>query len=340
MNPKTILITGGSGFIGHHVVEHVLKNTNWNIVLLERLNFSGNLNRIWNIDVFTRESHRVRYVGHDLRFEVNDQVAELIGRPDYILHMAASSHVDRSISDPRSFVLDNVLGTCNVLEFARRRQSGLERFIYFSTDEVFGPAPEGTEYKEYDRYNSGNPYAATKAGGEELAVAYANTYKLPVLITHTMNVFGERQHPEKFIPLVISRIFSDRKIQIHSNKEKTKAGSRFWIHGRNVAAALEFILARTAPLIDKMNIVGEREVDNLDMALTIHRIMRELGVAGVKEELNYELVDFHSSRPGHDLRYALDGTKLRELGFELPKSFEESLRSTIAWTLKHPEWLS
>lgn len=334
---KRILITGGSGFIGHHIIEHLLKNTDWDIVTLDRLSLSGNWNRLTSLEVWPEHGHRVYPLVHDLRYEINPWVAAEIGQVDYIFHLSASTHVDRSIADPMSFVLDNVVATTNLLEFAKEQKS-LESFLYFSTDEVFGPAPEGVAYKEWDRYCSGNPYAAAKAGGEEMAVAYANTYGMPILITHTMNVFGERQHPEKFIPLVIKKVLADEVVTIHANKERNKAGSRFWIHGRNVAAALLFILENAKlssehphPHCDKFNIVGEKEVDNLEMAQTIARILGK--------ELKYEMVDFHSSRPGHDLRYALDGTKLKEMGWDLPVDFEHSLARTIEWTIKNDKWL-
>ena len=160
---------------------------------------------------------RLKIVFHDLKSEINPWINKEIGKVDIILHLAAGSHVDRSIDYPMEFVLDNVVGTANILEYARFQndKNGLERFVYFSTDEVFGPAPKGIDYKENDRYNSTNPYSATKAGGEELAVAYNNTYNLPVYITHTMNVFGERQHPEKFIPMCIKKIRDEETITIH-----------------------------------------------------------------------------------------------------------------------------
>lgn len=335
---KRVLLTGGSGFIGHHIIEHILKKTNWEIVSMDRLGVSGNYNRLTDLDCWDGEYGRVSFVHHDLRSPVNAQVASRIGKIDYILHLAASTHVDRSIEDPMAFVLDNVVATTNLLEFARK-QEGLGAFLYFSTDEVFGPAAEGVKYAEWARYNSGNPYAAAKAGGEEMALAYANTYRIPVLITHTMNVFGERQHPEKFIPLVIKKILAGESITIHSNKEKTKAGSRFWIHGRNVASALLFLLERhesgeialNPHNAEKFNIVGEKEVDNLSMAQFIADVLGQ--------ELKYEMVDFHSSRPGHDLRYALDGSKMKALGWDLPVDFEDSLRRTIEWTIKNPKWL-
>lgn len=198
---KRVLITGGAGFIAHHLIHYVILNTNWYIVSLDRLDYSGNLNRLDNVlsKLSPEQKSRIKVVFHDLKSEINPWIKKELGPIDIILHLAAGSHVDRSIDFPMEFVLDNVVGTANILDYARsvNDSKGLERFIYFSTDEIFGPAPHGIDYKENDRYNSTNPYSATKAGGEELAVAYENTYGLPVYITHTMNVFGERQHPEQ-----------------------------------------------------------------------------------------------------------------------------------------------
>ena len=233
---KKVLVTGGAGFIAHHIIAHIIKNTNWQIVTVDRLDISGNLNRLNEIlEQFTaNEKKRLKIVFHDLKAEINSQIDSAIGKPDIILHLAAASHVDRSISYPMEFVQDNVVGTVNLLDFARKLKN-LEKFVYFSTDEIFGNAPEGVSYGEYDRYNSTNPYSASKASAEEFCVAYENTYKLPIYITHTMNVFGERQHPEKFIPMTIQRVRDQQKVLIHANKEKTLAGSRHYIHAQDVA---------------------------------------------------------------------------------------------------------
>jgi dTDP-glucose 4,6-dehydratase len=327
---KTILISGGCGFIGSHVIEGILKETDWNIVVLDRLDISGSLERLRDIEIWEKQKHRVKFLWWDLKAPINQLLSNQIGKVDYIWHLAASSHVDRSIEDPLSFVMDNVVGTCNLLNFARTVEN-LQLFIYFSTDEVFGPAPEGTAYKEWDRYRSGNPYAASKAGGEELAIAFENTYKLPIIVTHTMNVFGERQHPEKFIPMAIRNILAGETLTIHANKDKTKAGTRFYIHARNVCKALLFLTQNSSSSGNKYNIVGEREVDNLQLAQMIAKI--------IGKPLKYEMVDFHSSRPGHDLRYALDGTKLKSLGFQYPKNFEQSLSKSVQWYLKRQDWL-
>ncbi len=338
---KTALITGGAGFIAHHLIARILNETDWNIVTLDRLDYSGNLNRLNDILEFQctpEQRKRVRVVWHDLKAELNPLVRKEIGKVDYVLHLAAGSHVDRSIDYPMEFVMDNVVGTCNILDFARSLDN-LERFLYFSTDEVFGPAPDGIKYKEEDRYNSTNPYSASKAGGEELAVAYENTYKLPVYVTHTMNVFGERQHPEKYIPMCIRRARDGDVITVHSDKTKTVAGSRHYIHADDVSSAVLFLLnykGTFAPTwgnakCPKFNIVGSEELNNLELAQII--------ADAQGKELKYEMVDFHSSRPGHDLRYALDGSKMKELGWIPAKSVRDRIAQVTNWTLQNERWL-
>lgn len=339
---KTVLVTGGAGFIAHHVIENLLKNTDWNIVSLDRLDFSGNLNRLADVmqdfDVETRK--RVKVVFHDLRAELNPMISRELGDINYVLHLAAGSHVDRAIEFPMEFVLDNVVGTCNILNYARTLPN-LERFIYFSTDEIFGTAPIGVNYAERDRYNSTNPYSATKAGGEELAVAFENTYKMPIYITHTMNVFGERQHPEKYIPMCIRKVNDGDVITVHSDATKTIAGSRHYIHAADVADAMLFLLnldpAKVAEpdygdaKCPKFNLVGKEEIDNLSLAKIIAEAQGK--------ELKYDMVDFHSSRPGHDLRYALSGDYMRSLGWEPKYSLSQRINEVVEWTLANERWL-
>lgn len=332
-----ILVTGGAGFIAHHLIDELLINTDAEIVSLDRLDYSGNLNRLHDVLKDRPTRSRVKVVHHDLKAEINPHVAAHIGKVDMILHLAAGSHVDRSIDFPMEFALDNTIGTVNILQFARTQD--LERFVYFSTDEVFGPAPAGVKYKERDRYNSTNPYSASKAAGEEFAVAFENTYGLPIYITHTMNVFGERQSPEKFIPMCIRRVRDGDKITIHADPTKTQAGSRHYIHARDVAGALMFLLSHDIKLppdyggakCPKFNIVGAEEWDNLKLANTIAEIQGQ--------SLNYEMVDFHSSRPGHDLRYALDGSLMEELGWRPKFDVRERLEQTVRWSLQNKEWL-
>ena len=339
---KKVLITGGAGFIAHHMIAHLMKNTDWKIVTLDRLDISGNLNRLHEIleQFSSTEKKRLKIVFHDLKAEINSQIETEIGKPDIILHLAAASHVDRSIVYPMEFVQDNVVGTVNLLNFAKKNKD-LEKFVYFSTDEIFGNAPQGVSYKEYDRYNSTNPYSASKAAAEEFCVAYENTYKMPIFITHTMNVFGERQHPEKYIPMVIKRVRDSEKVFVHSNPEKTKAGSRHYIHALDVADGMMFILnlknyKHTGDYgnarCPKFNLVGPEEIDNLQLAEQIAKIQNK--------ELIYELIDNHTSRPGHDLRYSLDPTLLKSLGWEPKIKLSQRIEDVVKWSLKNNQWLS
>ena len=338
---KKVLITGGAGFIAHHLIGQILKNTDWEIISLDRLDYSGNLNRLHDLMLSFNPNirKRVRIVHHDLKAELNPLVRSEIGKVDCILHLAAGSHVDRSIDYPMEFVLDNVVGTCNILNFARTIEN-LELFMYFSTDEIFGPAPDGIKYKENDRYNSTNPYSATKAGGEELAVAFQNTYGLPVYITHTMNVFGERQHPEKYIPMTIRNVRDGNIVTIHSDSTKTIPGSRHYIHAEDVASAVLFLVNYEGEFettwggakCPKFNIVGSEELNNLQLAQIIAEAQ--------DKELKYELVDFHSARPGHDLRYALDGNKMKNIGWSPAKSVRERIADVTNWTLANKRWIT
>lgn len=337
---RNVLLTGGAGFIGHHIVDYIIQNTNWNVTTLDRLDYSGNLNRLFQIlDKYNLDQKkRVNVVFHDLRADINPHVAHEIGKIDTVLHVAAGSHVDRSISHPMEFVQDNVIGTVNLLEYARRLDN-LDSFLYFSTDEVFGPAPEGVKYDERARYNSSNPYAATKAAGEEMCVAYENTYKMPIMITHTMNVFGERQTPEKFIPMCIRKVYRDEVVTIHADKTKTKAGSRFYINAKDVADAVHFLITKKPNVpsdfggasIPKFNIVGAEEIDNLSLAKMV--------AASQGKNLKYEMVDFHSSRPGHDLRYALSGQLMKSLGWEPKIAFSERVKEVNSWYINNSKWL-
>jgi dTDP-glucose 4,6-dehydratase len=339
---KNVLVTGGAGFVAHHVIHHLLKNTDWNIVSLDRLDFSGNLNRLADMmqEFDPVDRQRVRIVFHDLRAELNPLVRREIGDVNYVLHLAAGSHVDRSIDYPMEFVWDNVVGTGHILEYARSL-ANLERFIYFSTDEVFGPAPNGVNYGERDRYNSSNPYSATKAGGEELAVAFENTYKMPIYITHTMNVFGQRQHPEKYIPMCIRKVHDGETITIHSDSTRTIPGSRHYIHAADVADAMLFLLQldpsiKLAPdyggaKCPKFNLVGAEEINNLALAQLIADVQGK--------PLKYDMVDFHSSRPGHDLRYSLSGEYMKSLGWVPKVALSQRIGEVVDWTLANERWL-
>ena len=326
---KTILITGGCGFIGHHFVEHVYINTDWNIIIIDKLSYASNgFERLR--DTGCLNADRVKVFTNDLINPIPEGIQKEIGKNvNYIVHMAAETHVDNSIKDPKLFLDNNINSTLNLLEYSRTIPN-LEIFFYFSTDEVFGPALNDTLFKEWDRHKPTNPYSASKSAAEQICVAYENTYKVPLMIVNVMNAFGERQHVEKFIPLCIKKIMNNETIEIHSYPDKKRSGTRFYIHGRNIAAAVLFLI-KNGSIGEKYNIAGEKEVSNLEMAQLIAGYM--------KQELHYKMVDFHSDRPGHDLRYGLDGTKLFNMGFSLPLNFEESLRKTVDWTLKNKKWL-
>ena len=324
-----ILITGGCGFIGHHFVEHVYKNTDWNIIIIDRLSYASNgFERLR--DTETLNDNRVKVFIFDLILPLSEGLIKEIGKIDYIVHMAAETHVDNSIKNPQLFLDNNIKSTYNLLEYARNYLPNLKTFFYFSTDEVFGPTLGQTLYKEWDRHKPTNPYSASKSAAEQICISYENTYKTPLMIVNVMNAFGERQHVEKFIPLCMKKLLNNEKIYIHSYPDKKTSGTRFYIHGRNIAAAVLFLI-KNGKIGEKYNISGEREVSNLEMAQYIAKFMNK--------QLDYEMVDFHSNRPGHDLRYGLDGTKLFKMGFNLPLNFEESLRKTVEWTLENSKWL-
>ena len=340
---EKVLVTGGAGFIGHMFIKQLIDETDYEVISLDRLDYSGNLNRISDMmkDYDEVTQKRVKIIHHDLKAEINNLVATQIGDISHFFHIAASSHVDRAIEDPMNFVMDNVVATCNALNFSRLLDN-LETFVYFSTDEVFGPAKEGTKFKEWDRYNSTNPYSATKAGGEELAVAYENTYRLPVYITHTMNVFGERQHPEKFIPMTIRKVRDNESVTIHSDETKSIPGSRHYIYAKDVADGCLYLLNNQNKIkklkkdyggakCPKFNLVGPVELNNLELAKKIAEAQ--------SKNLKYEMVDFHSSRPGHDLRYALDGQLMQQLGWSPKISIDERINQVVEWSLKNNRWL-
>jgi dTDP-glucose 4,6-dehydratase len=328
---KTILVTGGCGFIGHHFVEHIINNTNWNIIVIDKLTYASMGFKRFNEENFENAIHnkRLKIITWDLANEFSVGLIKEIGDINIIVHMAAETHVDNSIENPIPFVKNNIMSTLYLLEYSRKLKN-LETFFYFSTDEVYGPALGEKLYKEDERHNPTNPYSASKSGAEQLCVAYHNTYNIPVIRINVMNAFGEKQHVEKFIPKVIKKVLNKETVKIHSYPDKKTSGTRFYIHARNIAAGVLFLL-KNGTIGESYNLTGEKEVSNLEMAQIISKTMNK--------QLNYKMVDFHSDRPGHDLRYGLDGSKMFEMGWKLPINFEDSIKKTVLWTLKNQEWL-
>lgn len=332
-----VLLTGASGFVGSHVLRHILANTNWEVVCLSSFRHRGLTDRIrLAVKDYDDNFNRVKVVSHDLTAPISPVLSNEIGKIDYVFNVASDSHVDRSIVEPVPFIENNVSLVCNMLEWARF--SDIDRFIHVSTDEVYGPAPSGYAHREWeDQYLPSNPYSASKAAQESIAYSYWRTYDLPLIITNTMNIIGEMQDPEKFVPMTMKRVLSEETVTIHASPTG-EIGSRFYLHARNQADALLYTINQ--PILkygeshvpQKFHVVGEREVDNLEMATMVAEY--------VGKPLKYELVDFHSSRPGHDLRYALDGNKIANAGWVAPLSLEESIERTVNWTLKNKEWLS
>lgn len=327
-----VLITGVAGFAGHHLVEHLLQTTNWNLVGIASFRHRGCPQRLAHL--LPRFSERLRIVYADLKAPVTDRTEEAIGSIDAVVNAGAESHVDRSITDPVPFVENNVSLALHMLELARKLKPRV--FVQVSTDEVYGPAPDDYRHVEWDTILPSNPYSASKAAQEAIAISYWRTYGVPVVITNTMNLIGERQDAEKFVPMVISKIAKGEVVTIHGRPPQV--GSRFYLHARNWADATRFLVARGAPARypeadrpDKYHVVGEREVDNLTMA--------EMIASTIGKPLKHQFEDFHATRPGHDRRYALNGEKLLAAGWHPPVPLDESLARTVQWTLRNPEWM-
>jgi len=336
---RRVLITGIGGAIGVHMLAHTMHNTDWEVVGIDSFRHKGTTDRIAEIV----KDHpdwppRISIFTHDLNAPMTDALKKQIGQIDYIINLASDSHVDRSIDDPVRFIQNNTNLVLYMLEYAREIKP--EVFIQFSTDEVYGCAEKGTlGHPEWAAIQPSNPYSASKAAQEAIAYSYWRTYDVPVIITNTMNNFAPMQDPEKFPAMVQRNVALNRLVPIHATADGT-VGSRFYIHSRNTADAVLFILRNTKPKHhsageidqpDRYNIVGEKEYNNLEFAKLIAQLMGK--------ELRYELQDFHSTRPGHDLRYGLDGSKLAKLGWKPPVGIVASLKATIDWQTNNQRWL-
>jgi dTDP-glucose 4,6-dehydratase len=318
---KKVLVTGGAGFTGSHIIERILRETDWKIISLDRLTYAGNLDRLAHLP-----KERIKVMHHDFREPFGTQLLRELDGVQYIIHNGAETHVRRSFANPEIFIESNIVGTFNVLEAARVLST--ERFLYTSTDEVFGPATKTQCFFENDSLIPSNPYSASKAGGEMLVRAYFRAFQLQTIITRTMNMFGERQHPEKFIPMTIRKILNGEKVTIHVSKDK-EIGSRQWLHAGVQASAIIFLLEKGAP--GQVYHVAGEEHCNLSIARMIADIL--------EMDLGWSLVNVYDEFPAHDLHYAIDATKIMKLGWLGRGTFEASLAKTVRWTKEHPDWL-
>lgn len=331
---KRALITGAAGFVGHSVLTYLMDKTDWEFIAVDSFRHKGDSLRIQHM----AQNPRITVYYHDLGEKFSDVAVKSFGDVDYILNIASDSHVDRSIDDPVPFVKNNVAIALTMGELAREIKP--EIFLQMGTDEVFGPALNGQFHKEWDIHKPSNPYAASKSAQDQILYSYWRCYDVPVVFTHTMNIFGPRQDAEKFIPMLISKISSGEKITIHGTENEV--GSRMYLHVYNLADAWMFICNHMEAVrykdnhhIDQyplsFNVTGQEEIDNLELAKMVADI--------IGKPLNFEFLDFHSARPGHDRRYALDGQAIKDKGWKHPYSLRESLEQTVQWTLSDGKWL-
>lgn len=335
-----VLLTGAGGFAGSHCLEHLLVNTDWEIVCTDSFRHRGKTDRIREIlDARPEHAHRVTVITHDLTAPFSVQAAINMRRIDYIFAYASESHVNRSITDPVPFIMNNVSVALNTLELARlKKPTGV---VMVSTDEVYGPIQgDAASFKEWDTILPSNPYSGSKAAQEAIAFSYWRTYNVPVVIVNSMNIIGERQDPEKFVPLVINAVNDGREVTIHGSEGNV--GTRHYMHARNLADAILYIIRHGVidlynngqhgiDRLTRYNIAPDTRVDNLTFAQVIAAFMGK--------ELKFKFEDFPDQRPGHDRHYGLDNSKLTSLGWKQPVDLYSSLKKTVDWYLANPIWL-
>jgi dTDP-glucose 4,6-dehydratase len=330
-----ILVTGGAGFIGSAVVRHLIDNTDDIVVNVDKLTYAGNLESLTTVAA----SERYHFERVDIcdRAEV-DRVLEAF-QPDALMHLAAESHVDRSIDGPSEFIQTNVVGTFVLLEAAReywgrRREPSSFRFHHVSTDEVFGSLGSTGFFTEESPYQPNSPYSASKASSDHLVRAWGHTYGLPVVVTNCSNNYGPYQFPEKLIPLIIQKALVGESLPIYGKGENV----RDWLYVDDHARALRLVIEKGA-VGETYNIGGHNERTNLEVVGTICEILDELK-PDEKIGKRRELVAFVKDRPGHDMRYAIDAGRIeRALGWRPRESFESGIRKTVEWYLENTTWV-
>jgi len=318
-----ILVTGSAGFLGHHFVQDI--QDRHQVVALCSYRDSGNLNRLVGI-----ANPGVKVLYHDLSCELSQHLTDQIGQVDAIVHMAAQPHVDKATQDPRNTVMSNTVGTLNILEFARA-QKDLKHFIYFSTDEVFGPAGPDDIFDEYARYNSTNVYSASKAGGEELASAYYYTFKLPITIVHSMNMFGERQQREAFIPIAIRKCLEGDVLKLHVDDHGNTPG-RHYMYVKDVTRGVKMLLSRghvREERVPKYSMGGAPEQN-------VHTIAYKIA-----ENLNsWPIIEqSKTDRLFVDTRYSLSYQRMTDLGWKVEHDFDARLAQVCSFYSNNRIWL-
>lgn len=339
---KRLLLTGIGGSIGVHCFAHIMTNTDWHVVGIDSFRHRGWTDRIIGMfDAHPEWVERLTIVTHDLTAPISPVMEKRIGKIDYIINMASLSDVQASIEDPIPFARNNMEIAFTMGDYALRAKP--EAFIQISTDEVYGPTDGKTKHKEWDPIVPSNPYSASKANQENWLISLWRTFNLPLVITNFMNNYGEFQSNQKYPVMLQKWILNDEKVIIHGVKRddgEIEIGSRAYIHSRNASDALLYILQNLPPHIhephvvdkpDRYNISGDRFLSNLELAELTAEMLG-------KKDWEYEIVDVHTTRPGHDLYYGLDMSKLTKLGWKSPVSFEESYKNTLDWQSEHSEW--
>lgn len=331
---KTILITGGAGFIGSHVVREFVKTySDYLIINLDALTYAGNLENLKDIE----SEPNYKFIKVDITNE--EQILSVFEqyKPNGVVHLAAESHVDRSITSPLEFVKTNVLGTVNLLNAAKKVWNGNfedKRFHHVSTDEVYGALGETGFFTEETSYDPHSPYSASKASSDHFVRAYADTYGLPVVLTNCSNNYGPNHFPEKLIPLCIHNIINKKPLPIYGDGKYT----RDWLYVIDHAKAINLVYHK-GRLGESYNIGGFNEWQNIDL---VKELCRQMDVKlGREQGESEQLITFVKDRPGHDLRYAIDASKIHEeLGWSPTVTFEQGLGLTIDWYLQNQEWLN